>query len=319
MEEPEVINQKTRTSSNYFNVAPGVWGTKIIFVNIYMIASGDPDDKKWVLIDAGLPHSSHKIQAMAEELFGAGTKPENIILTHGHFDHTGSLPDILKIWDVPVYAHHLELPYLTGRSAYPPADPFVGGGLMSLTSWMFPNKPLDLRDKVHAFPEEGTPGLPGWRTIFTPGHAPGHISLFRETDHVLIAGDAFVTTVQESAIAVITQKKIISGPPKYFTCDWKAAGVSVRKLIGLHPQIVATGHGKPMAGKEFKKALQSLGRNFAEEAIPAHGRYVKEPAQTDLEGVKYVPPAKNNPAITASLIGAAALITFAVVIGVYKD
>lgn len=318
MDEQQVISQNKNTNNSYFEVAPGVWGMKIIFVNIYMIASGDPEIKKWVLVDTGLPHSTHKIKAMAEELFGPGTVPENIILTHGHFDHVGSLTELLKIWDVPVYAHYLELPYLTGRSAYPPADPFVGGGLMSLTSWMFPNKPLNLGEKVQAFPEEGTPGLPGWRIIHTPGHAPGHISLFRESDHVLIAGDAFVTTVQESAFAVMTQKKIISGPPKYFTCDWKAAGISVRKLIGLHPQIVATGHGKSMFGKEFKQALQHLGRNFAEEAVPAHGRYVKEPAQTDMEGVKYVPPTVNNPVITGSLIGAAALVAFAVVAGVYK-
>ncbi len=319
MEKPKVTNQKENTNTSYFEVAPGVWGMKIVFVNIYIIASGDTKNKKWVLVDAGLPHSSHKIKKMAEELFGTGTKPENIILTHGHSDHTGSLQDLLKIWDVPVYVHHLELPYLTGRSAYPPADPFVGGGLMSLISWMFPNKPINLGDKVQAFPEEGTPGLPGWRIIHTPGHAPGHVSLFRENDHVLVAGDAFVTTVQESALAVITQKKIISGPPKYFTFDWKAAGISVRKLIGLHPQIVATGHGKPMFGKEFKQALQHLGKNFAEQAVPKHGRYVKEPAKTDIEGVKYVPPAKNNPIITGSLIGAAALIAFAAVAGLYKN
>ncbi len=318
MDEPQVIDQQKNTNSSYFEVAPGVWGMKIVFVNIYMIASGDPESKKWVLVDAGLPHAANKIKAMAEDLFGAGTQPENIILTHGHFDHVGSLQDLLKIWDVPVYAHSLELPYLTGLSAYPPADPFVGGGLMSLTSGLFPNKPLNLGDKVQIFPQEGTPGLPGWRIIFTPGHAPGHVSLFRESDHVLIAGDAFVTTVQESAIAVITQKKIISGPPKYFTCDWKAAGISVRKLIGLHPQIIATGHGKPMFGKEFKQALQKLGRNFAEEAVPAHGRYVKEPARTDIEGVKFVPPTVNNPKITGALIGAAALIAFAVVVGTYK-
>lgn len=318
MDKQQVISQNKNTSGNYFEVAPGVWGMKIVFVNIYMIASGDAESKKWVLVDAGLPNSAHKIQAMAEELFGAGTKPENIILTHGHFDHRGSLLDLLKIWDVPVYAHYLELPYLTGLSAYPPADPFVGGGLMSLTSWMFPNKPLDLGEKIHALPEQGTPGLPGWRIIFTPGHAPGHISLFRESDRVLIAGDAFVTTVQESAFAVITQKKVISGPPKYFTCDWKAAGISVRKLIGLHPQIIATGHGKPIIGKEFKKALQHLGKSFAEEAVPKHGRYVKEAAKTDIEGLKFVPPAVNNPIITGSLIGATALIAFAVVIGIYK-
>ena len=73
-------------------------------------------------------------------------------------------------------------------------------------------------------------GLPGWRVIETPGHSPGHVSLFRESDGVLIAGDAFVTTKQESLLAVMTQRQELRGPPMYFTCDWDAARESVQKL-----------------------------------------------------------------------------------------
>jgi glyoxylase-like metal-dependent hydrolase (beta-lactamase superfamily II) len=75
---------------------------------------------------------------------------------------------------------------------------------------------------------------------YPAGHAPGHISLYRQRDGVLIAGDAFVTTKQESAISVMLQSKELSGPPKYFTYNWSSAARSVRALAGLNPEVVAT-------------------------------------------------------------------------------
>ena len=75
-------------------------------------------------------------------------------------------------WDVPVYAHELELPYLTGQSAYPPPDPLVGGGAMSLMSALFPKRPIDLGRHVLELPADGSvPGAPGWRWI-PPGPPP---------------------------------------------------------------------------------------------------------------------------------------------------
>ncbi|WP_211166301.1 MBL fold metallo-hydrolase [Mucilaginibacter robiniae] len=246
---------------DYFEVAAGVWGTKIVFVNIYMIAT---DNNQWVLVDAGLKGFAGKIEKMAAELFGENNPPQAIILTHGHFDHIGALKQLLEVWtDVPVYAHPLELPYLTGLSAYPPPDPMVGGGLMSAMSILYPKKPIDLGNRVHALDENGSlPFLPDWHFIFTPGHAPGHISLFRGRDKLLIAGDAFVTTKQESAFSVAAQKKVVSGPPKYFTPDWIAAAASVKKLRDLHPAIAATGHGKPMYGQELTEGLNYLVSHF---------------------------------------------------------
>ena len=52
----------------YFQVAPGVWGMKDIFVNMYMIQ--DSESGKWVLVDAGLKTSAGKIKKMAADLFG---------------------------------------------------------------------------------------------------------------------------------------------------------------------------------------------------------------------------------------------------------
>jgi len=211
---------------SFTQVAPGVWGMKIIFVNIYMVASDD----HWVLIDAGLPGATGRIIAMAEEIFG-GKPPAAILMTHGHFDHRGAVVQLSKIWNVPVYAHEMELPYLQGRSAYPPPDPTVGGGLMSLLSVFYPKRPIDLKEKLRQLPADGSvPFLPHWLTVYTPGHSPGHVSFFRNADRLLIAGDAFVTTQQESALATLMTLKRICGPPRYFTPDWPAAEASVKKI-----------------------------------------------------------------------------------------
>jgi glyoxylase-like metal-dependent hydrolase (beta-lactamase superfamily II) len=290
---------------HYFKVAPGVWGMKILFVNIYMIAS----DGHWILVDAGLAGSAGRILRMADQLFN-GVPPSAIVLTHGHFDHRGALPTLLKTWDVPVYAHHMELPYLTGKSAYPPPDPTVGGGLMSLLSFLYPKRPIDLGSRVHGLPADASiPFLPEWKTVHVPGHAPGQVALFRSADKTVIAGDAFVTTKQESAVAALSALPVLSGPPKYFTYDWDAAEVSVNCLKDLMPKKAATGHGVPMYGHSLKSGLENLIENFDNVARPKHGRYVQSPALTDEHGVVLLPPRQALP-IVAALMGV-------LVIGIY--
>src|SRR3954469_22757880 len=133
---PNTIKYQKNIYTKFFNVAPGVWGLKDVFVNMYMILN--PFDGNWVLVDAGLRWSAAKIKKMAKQLFGEHPKPSSIILTHGHFDHVGALYKLTEEWNVPVFAHALEIPFLTGKSSYPPADPAVGGGLMSLLSWTYP-------------------------------------------------------------------------------------------------------------------------------------------------------------------------------------
>lgn len=285
----------------YFQVAPRVWGLKDFFVNIYMIQNRENDN--WVLVDTGLKTSAGKIRKMAKELFGE-KKPKAIILTHGHFDHTGSLLKLARDWDVLVYTHYLELPYLTSKSSYPPPDPTVGGGMMATMSFLYPYHPIDVEAHLKVLAEDGSvPGLSEWRYIHTPGHAPGHISLFRDGDKVLIAGDAFVTTNQQSLTSVINQTKELHGPPTCFTYDWTAAKESVKQLLDLTPEIVATGHGKPMYGKEMRKELHNLYDNFEELAIPSQGRYVDDPAVADASGILYLPPKIKSNQLPVLIIG----------------
>lgn len=301
-----------------FTVAPGVWGRKDVFVNFFIIQ--DRIHNEWVLVDAGLKWSASKVKEMGKYLFGETSKPEAIILTHGHFDHVGSVASLAEEWDVPVFAHHLEIPYLTGQSDYPPPDPTVGGGLMATMSFLYPNSSINIWKHIKVLPADGTiPALREWKYIHTPGHAPGHISLYRESDGVLIAGDAFVTTKQESLLSVILQSRKISGPPKYFTCNWDEARSSVEELIKLNPKTAAAGHGLPMRGKELHEALAELSETFDTKAIPEHGRYVPNPAITNANGVLYVPPKKYlKNELPLKTFGFTALVTAALVWAFYK-
>ncbi len=275
-------------------VAPDVACLQTMIVNVVLV--GDRTRGSWVLVDAGMPMCGAKIRRAADERFGPGARPAAVVLTHGHFDHVGSLRDLLGAWDVPVYAHPLEMPYLTGRAKYPPPDPTVGGGAMARLSPLFPRGPYDFRDRIQELPADGSlPAMPGWRWTATPGHTPGHVSLFRDADRLLIAGDAFVTTKQESFLKAITQAPEMHGPPWYYTQDWEAARVSVRKLADLDPGVAVTGHGLPVRGEALRNGLRMLADNFEQLGMPRDGRYVREPAVADETGTRYVPPPVPDP------------------------
>jgi glyoxylase-like metal-dependent hydrolase (beta-lactamase superfamily II) len=150
---------------------------------------------------------------------------------------------------------------------------------MALMWFAYPNRAIDLGARVRALPDDGSvPHMPGWRWLHTPGHTAGHISLFRDEDRCLVAGDAFVTTKQESLYAVVTQEPEVHGPPAYFTPDWANARRSVERLAALRPALAATGHGPPMAGQELNDGLEKLVREFDRIAVPERGRYVRSPA-----------------------------------------
>lgn len=242
-------------------------------VNLVMI--GKPGGN-WVLVDAGMPMSGKEIIKVAEERYGIGNGPSAIILTHGHFDHVGSIVDLILQWRVPVYAHTAEVPFLTGAQAYPEPDTSVEGGMLAKISSLYPNEPINIKEALQTLPSGGAvPNLPDWEWIPVPGHSPGQVALFRKSDGILISADAFITVQQDSMYKVLVQKKEVCGPPVYLTTDWDGAYESVQRLASLIPEVVIPGHGTAMQGEALRNGLNDLLRNWKEKAVPDHGRWVK--------------------------------------------
>jgi glyoxylase-like metal-dependent hydrolase (beta-lactamase superfamily II) len=253
-------------------VAPDVAYRRVSLVNVVFYGLPGASDRGWVLIDAGIPGSGHAIREAARSRFGS-SRPAAIIITHGHFDHVGALEDLAEQWDVPVFAHPLEHPFLDGSSSYPPPDAHAGGGIMPLLSPLFPRDPVDVGKRLSSLPETGdVPFMPGWAWLHVPGHAPGQIALWHAGMRTLISADAVITTGQESAYEVLVQKPEMHGPPRYFTPDWQAAAASVAKLAALKPDLLITGHGRAMAGRAMQEALDTLDRDFWNVAVPEHLR-----------------------------------------------
>ncbi len=288
---------------NVREIAEDVVCLEIGIANCYLVGT----NKKWVLIDSSIGGHADDIRKAAAKRFGKKSRPQAIYLTHGHFDHAGSASELSDGWDVSIFAHERELPFVDGRSEYPPPDPTVGG-FMSFVIRFVPerNNKVDLGDRVEPISSlKKLPGLPRWECIETPGHTHGHVSFYRPEDGVLIAGDAFTTINQDSPFDMISKKQQVCRPPVYYTSDWGQAEESVQKLARLRPNVLAAGHGVPMSGSEATRELEYLSRNWP---APEHGRYVPKPALADEDGIAYLPPPAADPLPKIAIgLGAAAV------------
>src|SRR5438045_4927549 len=263
-------------------IAPDVGWLPVSFVNVYFI--GRPGGA-WTLIDTGLPGRTNQILEAAEARFGAGARPEAIVLTHGHFDHAGSAMPLAEHWDVPIYAHRLEAPYLTGKSDYPPPDPTIGGACAFLSRFM-PHGARNLTGRIRELQTNEVPGAPGWEWLATPGHSPGHISLFRPSDRVLLAGDAFATMNLDSWSGLVTGRGTFARAGAPFSTDWHATRLSVKELANLHPNVVGCGHGIPRCDAELPVRLERFAERFRP---PRHGRYVRRRDRSAEQGIILLP------------------------------
>ncbi|MGO8957275.1 MAG: MBL fold metallo-hydrolase [Streptosporangiaceae bacterium] len=256
-------------------LAPGVYqvetGRGLTEANVYLVRSG----QAWVLIDTGWPHRGEIINTAAESLLGTGNRPDAILLTHIHPDHSGSALELARLWDVPVHVHPAELPLASGRYLRQygnPLDRWLIAPLLrilprrtveanvSRTSLEGTVQPLDMAT--------GIPGLPDWQCIPVPGHTPGHVAFFRGSDRVLITGDAVLTVNLNSARDLLVGRHRISGPPYISTWNWPAAKESVAVLAQLRPAVLAPGHGRPMTGARTAEHLADFSDHFARPLAP---------------------------------------------------
>lgn len=251
-------------------VAEGVYcvrtGRGLTEANVYLVRSGP----SWVLIDAAWPHRGQLIKSAAESLFGAGARPAAILLTHIHPDHSGSALELARMWDLPVHVHPGELPLASGRYLPEYGNP-LDRWLVAPLLRLMPRRRVEamqsrgsLEGTVRAFdPDAGVPGLPDWQCVPTPGHTPGHIAFFRSSDRVLITGDAVLTMNLNSVRDLLTGKHGAAGPPYISTWNWPEAKESVAALASLNPQVLACGHGPPLAGPGTADHLRSFSERFS--------------------------------------------------------
>ena len=258
------------------------------FVNVYLVDGPQADG--WALVDTGLPWHFSRIVSAAERRYGKGNGPQAIWLTHGHFDHVGSARALAAYWNVPVYAHPDELPYLTGQCNYPPSDPSACGGWLSLAARVARTQGTDLRPFVSALPET----LPwGWSAVPLPGHTAGSVGFWHEASKTLLAGDALMTLRADTW----RPTRGLTWPPYPFTTDWFAVRKSLSKMIALAPRSLACGHGKPLTEDEDVVAQLTWMNRYA--MIARHGRYIGEPVRLDGERKPLIAPAPSDTAPTA--------------------
>ena len=241
--------------------------------NVYLVRSG----AAWVLVDAGWANDAPSIRAAADALFGSGAGPAAILLTHAHPDHDGAALELARAWGCPVLVHPAELAIASGDFAAMaefagPMDRWVILPMMRAMGRRRREAMLarsSLAEVVGAIDSAGGVScLPDWKAIHTPGHTPGHVSMFRPGDRVLLTGDALVTLRVNSVAGLVAGSAGLSGPPRYTSWSWPAAVASVAALARLEPAVVAGGHGMPMTGPGTADALRAFADRLSGRASP---------------------------------------------------
>jgi len=210
-------------------ILENVFVVPAVIANTYVLVDGDG----LTIIDAGLPRSEKKILKYIADLGKSAGDVKRIILTHSDLDHVGGLAALQKATGARTYASQIEADAIaTGK----PSRQIRSSGfslprfLFSLLSPFFKAKPFQVDEILTE--GQSLPFLGGLRVIETPGHTPGHISLFAPKVGVLFCGDSMVT--DESGI---------HGSRPTVTWDEARAKESARKQAELGASIVCSGHG----------------------------------------------------------------------------
>ena len=220
------------------------------YVNAYLLA-GD----ELVLIDTGLPRRVRTFQRALRSLRRRPFDVRHILVTHHHYDHTGSLAKLGEATEARIYVHPADAAVTRGDA--PPPGPskttgsarIVGGIMRRFIPERLPHVSIghELQD------DEELPLAGGLRAIHTPGHTPGHVSfLWPEHRGVLIVGDAAASMMGR-----------VNPPLGVFTEDDQAMRRSVAKLAELEFEVAVFGHGGPVkrgASAKFRRLAARLHR-----------------------------------------------------------
>jgi glyoxylase-like metal-dependent hydrolase (beta-lactamase superfamily II) len=208
-------------------------------VNMFLLV-----DNSLTLVDTGFPGSSQQILKEISQLGYTPSDITNIIITHFHGDHTGSLAPLKEATGAAVLAHAADAPYIDGRLPQPePARPQQSQGVTPPAPSMKPDPPV----AVDVLVKDGDelPMLGGTRVVHTPGHTPGSICLLIPRERVFIAGD------------ILGNFSGISLPPEMFTLDMAQEIESVKRVASLDFDIICFSHGSPILNKA-REAVNSF-------------------------------------------------------------
>jgi len=227
-------------------LADGVWllrGDLGKSMNIYFLRG---PDGRVVQFDAGTKSMLRANRRVAQDFGGI----DRIVLGHAHADHRGTAPGM----GPPVYIHPDEVKDAESDASI---APYMDLSMLPVAAtrmiYPFMLKRWDGGPvKVAGTVEEGDE-VAGFEVIHFPGHAPGLIGLWRESDRLAIVSDTIY--VIDSARLKKLPPGQASVPHPAWAWDHQQAKESVRKLAALKPQTVLSGHGEPLRGEDLTGTL----------------------------------------------------------------
>lgn len=221
-------------------VQPELWQIEFhhpVSTNCWLV--GEPDGL--TLIDAAHPWSANLIVG-AIELIGRPLR--RIVVTHGHPDHAGAAAELAAKTGAVVMAHEAEFPYLQGKRSMAHDDGYWLSSLLLRSAKGV--GALDPPPIEHLQPIADGELVGRLQVVYTPGHTPGSISLWAETEKAIFCGDNIVYFLNALRL----------GMPM-FTLDLEKQNKSLQRYAELPAQLLLSGHGPAYSG-DVRHALGRL-------------------------------------------------------------
>jgi glyoxylase-like metal-dependent hydrolase (beta-lactamase superfamily II)/predicted ester cyclase len=245
------INTRTRVSGaiaqEVRRVAEGVWMLQGQpgRCNVYLLE----DAGGVTLFDAGARTMTRAVAGAAARLGGLS----QVVLGHGHTDHRGTAPAL----GVPVLCHAAEVQDAEGSGGFR----YWPAGLAGL-----PAPQRQIHRLMHRYAWDGGPvqiegtlaegdQVAGFQVIELPGHAPGQIGLWRESDRLALVSDCFYT------VDMWGRRCSPHVPERTYNFDTDQAQASIRKLAALEPAAAWPGHAEPVTG-DVRTQLEAAAEKF---------------------------------------------------------